>query len=240
MKTILDQAIELELGDEYPEALERAKKFVGSTLNMYKRWGKHQTIVNNEGGSAAVLRNCLATIVEVGNVADGLDRWASRIADEYANGAHTKWSSIDDVRVDVNEDNLLVDENQGAPIPQDYKGIDVRPMLGYSTLGYSAASVPPEGDGLESLLGDSSSEEAPIASTAIGSGDDDKPDLALVIKTVEERELYEALAATQNLADAADLIGMEHDRAKLLNNRVWQRVRYHYGKRGYRFSATNG
>ncbi len=93
-------------------------------------------------------------------------------------------------------------------------------------------------DRLESLLGDSSAGEE--HSLPKRGGDDGKPDLTLVIKSDEERELYEAMAATQNLADAAELIGMDYAEAKILNNRVWQRVRYHYGKRGYRFSAANG
>jgi hypothetical protein len=239
VKTILDQQIELELGDEYPEALERARKFVGATLNMYKRWNKTQIILDGEGGRAGVLRNCLATIVEVGDISEGLDRWATRLAVEYANGAHTKWATLDLEHTELDDTNHLVNDNDGAPIPQDHVGIDVRPVIGYTTLGYSSKVMLAD-DFLDSLLGESSSEKELSATSSSGVGDDEKPDMELVIKSAEERELYEALSATQNLEDAAELIGMDYGQAKVLNNRVWQRVRYHYGRRGHRFSSTNG
>lgn len=204
---LIDEQIKLELGEDYNKALDRARKFIAATCANYKRWGLLPRLLDNEGGRAGVLRNCLLTIIEVGEIERGLERWASRLAQEYVNGRHNEW------------DPIKGNPNLGYSSPEDagIRGIGER-----STNSFGS-SLEPSGEGSRKLP-----EYAP----------DDETPLARIIKTHEEYELYNALASVHHLKEAAELIGMPYSRAKKLNNRVWQRVRYHVGKRGYLHSSV--
>lgn len=208
MKHIIDEQIQLELGDDYPKALKATRKYISKVIQNADRWGSSSAAqVSGEGGMNSMMRNCLLHIVEQQNIEDGLERYGRELASEYMSGSRNK----NTVSYEV-----LLDSTRGHTSDQylDGQRESLRTPLPYASVSEDSRLEPTDEE-----------------------NDDDLP-LSMVIKNEEERELYEAIAATASLKDAAELIGMDYDHAKVLNRRVWARARYHVGKRGYRLAQV--
>lgn len=91
MRSIIDQQIELHFGDEYKPTIVETRKYIAACFNNIRKWGGDtQAILDSEGGRKNILRTALATIIEVGTISEGLERWSKRLTNEYVNSTHLK------------------------------------------------------------------------------------------------------------------------------------------------------
>lgn len=222
MKHIIDEQIRLELGDDYEKALKATRKYISKVIRNADAWGSSSAAqISGEGGMNSMMRNCMLKIIETGNannIEEGLERYGRELASEYLSGARNK---------NTVSFNVLLDSTRGHTSDQHLDG--QRESL--------ATPLPSSLVSEDSRLEPTDQENEANTSEGDDEEDDDLP-LSMVIKTDEELELYEAIAATASLKDAAALIGMDYDYAKKLNKRVWSRARYHVGKRGYRLAQV--
>lgn len=99
---ILNQQLELELGDQYEEAHHRSLKNIKTVLR--KPWiAPHRfRIMDNEGGGGALLRRSLCFIIEAGDITKGLNNFNKYLDREYQSSSnrtnvhHSKWVYIED------------------------------------------------------------------------------------------------------------------------------------------------
>jgi hypothetical protein len=125
---IIQQQILLHFGDDYHIVLEQARKYVAISYRNMLRWGANRNqLLDNEGGRVGLLTTALLTIIEVGEVADGLKRFSNRLATEYLNGQHAKWETLE-----ILEDMLLAGKDGGTG--RSYGDPSALPQEGYTPL----------------------------------------------------------------------------------------------------------
>ena len=97
MNELLDEQIRLHFGDDYDYTIWRANQYLGQLKKNHVKWGKNlMQLINNEG--VDIVSTMLCYVIEVGDLEDGLTRWARDISHEYINGAHNKWVPFFDGR----------------------------------------------------------------------------------------------------------------------------------------------
>ena len=90
MNELLDEQIRLHFGDDYDSVTKRANQYLGQLKKNHLSWGRSlKQLINNEG--VDIISTMLCYVIEVGDLEDGLTRWARDISAEYINGAHNKW-----------------------------------------------------------------------------------------------------------------------------------------------------
>lgn len=113
--SIVQQQIELHFGDEYPTVESQAKRFVSTVYRRYNGWSKGggEELLRGEGGMEGAMLGALATIIEVGDVREGLERWAKRMSQQYTNNHERTFAGLNDA-TDI--PSLVVEEGGEHPL----------------------------------------------------------------------------------------------------------------------------
>lgn len=134
MKTIIQQQLELELGENYAEYLSRGRKYLAAMITSPGFVGQRHRIFENEGGFESLLQQLLIRVIEKGSLDDGFKDFSSYLSEEYistnnrANTHHTKWHlGADNNRPDVDEAYNPFEDSpseSSEDIPQKYPHVE--------------------------------------------------------------------------------------------------------------------
>lgn len=86
MKTIIQQQIELALGDEYKDTAAKASNFVKGLISKKHWWVDRNAMLESEGPLSRMTEQCLLSIIEKGETKAGYKAYVSYLSNFYGSG----------------------------------------------------------------------------------------------------------------------------------------------------------